>query len=172
MVRSLSVPFLPLGLAPCSSGKITESICLLTRSPAASSCRTGIFYSELGFLSTGLFPHTASLVWPPEIFLLHRKNLLYKISLFSECVLRTCWRATSIFLPILQNTIDDSGENDQACHVSCAVGSLPAFGVSGLPGHLVFTVLSSGQLCKTQCSPFYYSPYSMPERLPEHKRVP
>lgn len=124
-------PFLPLGLVPCISGKITESICLLTRSPAASSCRTGIFYSELGFLSTGLFHHAASLVWPPEIFLLHRKNLLCKISLFSECVLWTCWRATSVFLPIFQNTIDDSGENDQACHVSCAVGSLPAFGVSG-----------------------------------------
>lgn len=81
-------PSLPLGLAPCSSGKITGGLCLLTRSPAASSCSAN---SEFGFLSIALSTHSASLVWP------HRD--------FSYCREKICSAKSLIFSMYIMNLL-------------------------------------------------------------------
>lgn len=112
MVRALSVLcLLPLGLAPCSSGeKITGSLCLLTRSSCSFQLQHWHFYSELGFLSIGLFTHSASLIWPHRDFPTAWKKFTLQNPLFSECILRTCRRAVPVFLPVFQNCKDGSGE--------------------------------------------------------------
>lgn len=100
-------PLLPLGLAPCSSGKIT-GILLTDKISCSLQLQHWHFYSELGFLSIGLFTHSASLVWPHRDFPTAQKNFTLQNPLCSQCVLRTkdLPQFSSLFFRTLKMTVE------------------------------------------------------------------
>lgn len=102
-----------------------------------------------------------------RFFLLQRKNLLCKISYFQYVYYELAEELPQfsfLFFRTLEMVVEKVTKHAMF-HMQYDHFQHLVFQV--LPGHLVFTVLS----CIKHNAPSYYSPYSMPERLPEYKRM-